>query len=417
MEVIDKNIVIIIIIALCILGNVSAIFAQPEEFIAQAKDFLNSAEGGGENNALSNYIRAMGEFNTNLFIRHQRAFDTILEKGWTGREKEEIEVLRSLQPILAEIWRGNEKPFVRYPPYEPLSSPVPNFLKLQLLGKLLVIQALYCEHINRPDYALEWYKHALMFAQRMCDKNSMLVGKLISLSVERNTLKSFQRFLVRQNFGKEIYQKIAEELAGLRSTETPVWQFIKTEDKYVALLINDPESALMLPGRKQPLTPREQQMIKFINANKESVRKQYREFSQKMEELLKKGYPEIIRTEQNTLKSGLPPFLSSIIPNFREASLREGITYAIWSLTIATARVRAYRQEKGTLPREISALGEVGMSLPDDPFSNQPLKYIFVGNRAKLYSIGPDLTDNNAKIEYDPTNGSVSTGDIIVAVR
>lgn len=414
-----RNIVMIIIIfALSVPVTVRLTYAQQDEFIPYAKKFLSSPEGGGENNALSNYVRAMEELNINLYLRHQRDFDTILTNGWTGKEKEEIEILRSLQPILAEIWRGNEKAFLKYPPYDPPSSPIPNFLRFVALEKFLILQALYCEHINRPDYAVEWFKHSLMFAQRIYDKESSLVAKVISISREKDVLLSFLRFLLRQKLDKNTYRKIAEELAGLRSAETPLWHFVDKEDKYIYLLIDNPEQTLLLSGRKQPFTPEEKRMIEYINENKETVRRQYQEFSHKIKEMLKNNYPEIIRTDQSTLMANLPSVLrKDTIPDFREGAIREGVTYAIWSLTIATARVCAYRAEKGNIPAEISALREIGLTPPDDPFSNQSLKYISAGDRAYLYSIGPDLTDNDAKLHYDPTNGTISSGDIIVAIR
>ena len=158
-------------------------------------------------------------------------------------------------------------------------------------------------------------------------------------------------------------------------------------------------------------------MIKFFIANKDTVLKEYTEFSQKMEELLKKGYPEIIRTDLESLAANLPPILRMSVPNFKESSVREGATYARWALTIATAQIRAYRAEKGTLPSNLAALSEIGVTPQEDPFSNHMLKYIFRGNSATLYSIGPDLISNGGKPEYDPKNGTVSPGDIAVNVR
>ena len=48
--------------------------------------------------------------------------------------------------------------------------------------------------------------------------------------------------------------------------------------------------------------------------------------------------------------------------------------------------------------------------LKNDCFSTTTLKN--ANNR--IYSIGPDRIDNFAKIIYDPTNGTFSTGDIII---
>ena len=417
MRLSKKGVMLAIVFVFCLLFN--GTYGYEDLFISHAKAFLATPEGGGEQNALSNYVRAMEQFDIQAYLQHQQTFDQILKNGWTGREQSEMNTLRSLQPILNEIWRGNEKEFVKYPPVVAADTPIPSFLKSQLLGKLMVIQARYCEHINRPDYAMEWYKHAVIFGQRMCDENSSLIAKLISIAIEHIALKPFQQFLIRQNLTKDMYLKIAEELTTLRSSETPLWKVTRQEDVIMHALINGPKVALPLldPLRKKPLSDQERQQIEFIAANKDNVLRQYEEVSQKMEELLKKGYPEIIRADLKSLVANMPPFLRRGVPNYKEPSVREGVTYARWALTICTAQIRAYRVEKGTLPSSLAALSEIGVTPPLDPFSNHMLKYIFRGNSATLYSIGPDLMDNGGSPEYDPKNGTVSSGDITVSVR
>jgi len=46
----------------------------------------------------------------------------------------------------------------------------------------------------------------------------------------------------------------------------------------------------------------------------------------------------------------------------------------------------------------------------NDPFTSSTLKC----QKGIIYSIGPDLIDNYSYIRYDPTNGIISSGDIIV---
>jgi hypothetical protein len=44
-----------------------------------------------------------------------------------------------------------------------------------------------------------------------------------------------------------------------------------------------------------------------------------------------------------------------------------------------------------------------------DPFTGKPL--MKMGN--SFYSLGPDMTDQGGKVVYDPTNGTLSAGDIV----
>lgn len=52
-----------------------------------------------------------------------------------------------------------------------------------------------------------------------------------------------------------------------------------------------------------------------------------------------------------------------------------------------------------------------------DPFSNKKLAIIKEENQFILYSHGPDYIDNKATIVYDPTNGTISSGDIIFSIN
>lgn len=413
MHVHRKALIAVIVLVLCSL-LLHATYAQEDRFIAHAKAFLASPEGGGEQNALSNYLRAMEQFDIQAYRQHQQTFDRILQHGWTGRETNEINTLRSLQPILNEIWRGNEKEFIKYPPIESPGSPILNFLELQTLAKLMVIQALYCEYINRPGYAAEWYRHTLILGQRLCDPNSAIIAKLISIAVESIALKNFQQFLIRQNLTKDMYLKIADNLSSLRASETPFWLVMKTELGLTYNMLKgmeaDSNGTIKFPVQKHGEAD-------FILANKDTVLREYELFAQRQEFLLQKDYAAIIKTDFDTLTADMSPFLKALVPNFMEAPVREGYTYARWALTVATAQVLAYRAEKGTLPTSLAALTEIGVTPPKDPFSTGIPKYMLRGNSAFLYSIGPDLIDNGASPDYDPTNGTISSGDIMVTLH
>ena len=52
--------------------------------------------------------------------------------------------------------------------------------------------------------------------------------------------------------------------------------------------------------------------------------------------------------------------------------------------------------------------------LPKDPFGTSSLKFISKKEEFTCYSIGPDEKDQEANISYDPTNGAMSQGDIIL---
>jgi len=56
--------------------------------------------------------------------------------------------------------------------------------------------------------------------------------------------------------------------------------------------------------------------------------------------------------------------------------------------------------------------------LPEDPFRpQQKIVYQGTGSVALVYSVGPDGRDDKGAVPYDPTNGSVSAGDIVLGLQ
>jgi len=64
--------------------------------------------------------------------------------------------------------------------------------------------------------------------------------------------------------------------------------------------------------------------------------------------------------------------------------------------------------------------GDFGPLLPSGPpkdlFSEQPLRFVSGNGMFVGYSVGPDRYDDVAGMEYDPTNGTLSRGDIFLRV-
>lgn len=83
---------------------------------------------------------------------------------------------------------------------------------------------------------------------------------------------------------------------------------------------------------------------------------------------------------------------------------------------------RDHQLRTGALPRNANELGPLmPQGPPADPYSSEPLKIrahdsTSAPSAVSCYSIGPDGRDDGATIEYDPTNGTISRGDIITGV-
>lgn len=103
--------------------------------------------------------------------------------------------------------------------------------------------------------------------------------------------------------------------------------------------------------------------------------------------------------------------------NLAEAYTRLKVSDAQFqNLRLATAaRMRMLTTDK--FPANNSEFGPYLTAGPSpDPFASAPLKIISTPEKFTAYSIGPDEKDDRAQITYDPTNGTLSAGDVILEV-
>jgi hypothetical protein len=66
------------------------------------------------------------------------------------------------------------------------------------------------------------------------------------------------------------------------------------------------------------------------------------------------------------------------------------------------AAVELYERRQGKYPETLQQLVEADIisAIPDDPFDGEKFRYIPSADGGKIYSVGPDLVDNKAEIEW-----------------
>ena len=112
------------------------------------------------------------------------------------------------------------------------------------------------------------------------------------------------------------------------------------------------------------------------------------------------------------------PFLdyllsSSMRGNSQEPETRARSTQTRLALVKAACAVKS-KSLKPPFPAQLDA-----GALPEDPFAKgQTLRYIpGAGGPATVFSVGPNRENDHASVAYDPTNGTLSAGDIFVRIR
>lgn len=101
-----------------------------------------------------------------------------------------------------------------------------------------------------------------------------------------------------------------------------------------------------------------------------------------------------------------------------EADIRRGREAAQGALLDLAVGLEPYFVDNNRYPDDLKSLTTPVAylsALRADPFAREasPIRYVPKGKDWLLYSIGPDQSDDKGGIQYDPTNGAVSRGDIV----
>jgi hypothetical protein len=104
-------------------------------------------------------------------------------------------------------------------------------------------------------------------------------------------------------------------------------------------------------------------------------------------------------------------------PNYSEVKARWDVAEVKSRLLLAGAAARYNFLKTGEFPREASGFAPLlPEGLPQDPFTGTPLRFIANRDPFVVYSVGPDKEDDKAAFLYDPTNGTISPGDVFIEI-
>jgi len=113
------------------------------------------------------------------------------------------------------------------------------------------------------------------------------------------------------------------------------------------------------------------------------------------------------------------------VPNFLEAQTRAKVARGksdLRNLAVALETYHIDRQaypEADQYPAALTTPAAYAAEIPTDVYARPPRPYRYRPEQVRgqagwvLWGVGPDQTDDGAAIEYNPTNGTTSSGDVI----
>lgn len=115
------------------------------------------------------------------------------------------------------------------------------------------------------------------------------------------------------------------------------------------------------------------------------------------------------------MRASFHPIMNIAVPNFMEADIRIlTVKSKMLQTQIATA-LEIARRQNGRYPQKLSDLVPICFkTLPIDPFSGNEFTYNLSPDAATYFLLGsgPTLAGTGGAVMYDPTNGTVSAGDL-----
>jgi hypothetical protein len=285
---------------------------------------------------------------------------------------------------------------------------IPNFLKAQIMGKLLAVKGMGLEKQGNRNEAVDTYLLGAQVGCVMAGKNTTLIQQLIAIALEKIAYKPLKQFVLNHPDDVDNLKKIITTLDKAEQKRLPIAEAFLSEKRMLQYMsqnyqqyAKNTKPSVKLRQRDIPRIKEESNklygyMISLFDLPYPQYMKEYSE-------------PKLMRILQE-----VHPLLRIAVPNFTEAHIR--------SLTVATdnrlvrvlAALQLYHNEKNAYPNSLSELAPTYIAaVPKDYFSDAEFIYGTQGDTFYLHSVGPDIQDNQGQPLYDPTNGTLSQGDII----
>jgi hypothetical protein len=285
---------------------------------------------------------------------------------------------------------------------------IPNMLAAQTMGKLLVVKGMAMEGQGKLDKAVNNYLLAAQFGSVFAGKNTLLIQKLVAIALEKMPYNPLKQFVIGHPDDVNDLKRIIAVLEKADQKRIPFTESILFEKKTLQFIFQNAKQ--YAKDDKVLANLSESEINRIINESEKVYTYAIQSFAL--------PYPQFVKEDPQSklpaMYKEIHPELASSAPNFAEAYVRELYTVTDNHLVRVMAAVQLYFNDKKVYPNTLAELSPNYLSsVPKDPFSDTDFVYGRVRDTFFIYSIGPDLVDDKVGIIYDPTNGTVSSGDIL----
>jgi hypothetical protein len=414
------------ILAIILIAAVTALLPAPAssgaatpDAAAMADELLNALtelkQKDGRDNAMIYYVTAQ-KIAAGLPIpdsKQNQLITQVLKQGWIPQVASLTPLLTAHQSAFQEIRKGAALDYARNIGWKEkgINAPIPNFLHAQISAKLLCVEGRALESQGNFADALNDYLTVLTMGRDYGAPDASLIGHLIATAVQSIAIDRIYMLVAGGRLDRPTLDRLLARLQAIETTQNPMVNGFRVEaDFFEATLKALLAGQIPMPkdGSANDLTNQTERLRADHKRVWDAVFKQ-------METPYWKQDLAASKQELDQILATCHPLVKTAVPNHWEADARFLVMRAKLLEAQLAAALAAWKLEKGKYPQRLSELVPAFFqTLPADPFSGTEFRYLVTPDASHygIYSVGPDKTDDGAKVLYDPSKGALSSGDI-----
>jgi len=281
-------------------------------------------------------------------------------------------------------------------------------------ARMLSVRAYVAAEEGRPDDALASLRSCYLLADHI-QAEPTSIAYLVSIDIQSIALKAVEDILSEASPSPEAARRLAGELAAIDNTSAslfalkseliifglPVFEMLRSGEISLGEfreLVSTPAGSI--EWRKQ--TRRLAFLGDWVSRPLLNVNERlYLHFMEDHVRAFELPWPESQQTAgdiDDRMAQERPWYFvtQAVTPVYGRAIWsRDRATASLRAAAIALA-LKAYRTDHGSYPDSLSALEADGWTLPTDAFGGGPYRYRREGDGFVVWSIGPDMEDDNA---------------------
>ena len=412
---------------------------RTDNYKSHLTGYVDELKKLGDDNSLLYYVMAsvlFEEFNIQYSggcpLNNNDAVVTFLNRANTEPWSQDFDILilyfKTLKPILNLVHSGRLMDKNIHVEPRGADTPIPNFLTIQIYSKLLAARANYNFSIGNTDQAVSDLLDTIVCGYSFRGKNAILISQLIGVAIEKIGLNMADTIISSGKLNKEQIKLLQDTLIKIDKSEKDIGDQLVYAEK---VCMNNTFDSIFKELQSKDGREAQFYLGDFIDGefdesaiiqNKDRIMEELnwlysengRLLNLSFEKIEKEGlYEEFTNKMKSIFVNNI--LVEKAFPDFRKAYTRCIITKACRRILILMTALELNKLDSRPIPTDGITGDDVGLdnNLCKDPFMiDSSLGYWSDGNSYKIWSVGPDLKNDNMEITYDPKNGTFSNGDI-----